>query len=70
MTNGDKIRAMCDSEYADWLCDHLICGDCPVYENCGRESRKYGGGDASTEDCFNRLFDWLKSPVEESPSGE
>ena len=63
MTNGDKIRAMSDSEYADWLCDHLICGDCPVYENCGKESRKHGG--ATAEDCFNRLLGWLRSPVEE-----
>lgn len=69
MTNGDKIRAMSDSEYADWLCDHLLCGDCPVYAKCGRESRKCGGG-ASTEDCFDRLLGWLRSPVEESPSGE
>lgn len=65
MTNGDKIRAMSDSEYADWLCDHLICGDCPVYEKCGEEIRNCGGA-ASTEDCFNRLLGWLQSPVEES----
>ena len=64
MTNGDKIRAMSDSEYADWLCDHLICGDCPVYEQCGRESRKHGV--VTTGDCFNRLLGWLRSPVEES----
>lgn len=64
VTNGDKVRAMSDSEYADWLCDHLICGDCPVYEQCGRQSRKHGG--ATTEDCFNRLLGWLRSPVEES----
>ena len=38
MTNGDKIRAMSDSEYADWLCDHLICGDCPVYAKCGKKA--------------------------------
>lgn len=65
MTNGDKIRAMSDSEYADWLCGHLLCGDCPVYEQCGRQSRKHGG-DVSTEDCFNRLLGWLKALVEES----
>lgn len=69
MTNGDKIRAMCDREYANWLCDHLICGDCPVYAKCGKESRTCGGAE-SAEDCFNRLFDWLKAPVRESPSGE
>lgn len=65
MTNGDKIRAMSDSEYADWLCDHLLCWDCPVYAKCGRESRKCGGG-ASAEDCFNRLLGWLRSLVEGS----
>ena len=65
MTNGDKIRAMSDSEYADWLCDHLICGDCPVYEKCGKESR-ICGGDVTTDDCFNRLVGWLKSPAEDS----
>lgn len=65
MTNGDKIRAMSDNEYADWLCGHLICGGCPVYAKCGRESRKCGGC-ASTEDCFNRLLGWLEAPVEES----
>ena len=65
MTNGDRIRAMSNNEYADWLCDHLICGDCPVYEKCGKESRNCGGA-ASTEDCFNRLLGWLRSPVEES----
>lgn len=63
MTNGDKIRAMSDSEYANWLCDHLICGDCLVYEKCGKESRKHGGWDASADDCFNRLLGWLRSPV-------
>ena len=64
MTNGDKIRAMTDEEYADWLCDHLICGDCPVYEKCGKESHGCG---TSAEDCFNRLVAWLKAPVEEKP---
>lgn len=65
MTNGDKTRAMSDSEYADWLCDHLICGDCPVYAKCGIESRKCSGG-ASAEDCFNRLLGWLEAPVEDT----
>lgn len=65
MTNGDKIRAMCDSEYADWLCDHLICGDCPVYEKCGKEICNCVWT-SSAEDCFNRLLGWLRSPVEES----
>lgn len=65
LTNGDKIRAMSDSEYADWLCDHLLCGDCPVYEKCGKESRNCGRA-TSVEDCFNRLLRWLRSPVEES----
>lgn len=65
MTNGDRIRAMSDSEYADWLCDHLICGDCPVYEQCGKETRNCVGT-ASAEDCFNRLLGWLRSPVEDS----
>ncbi len=65
LTNGDKIRAMSDREYADWLCDHLLCGDCPVYEKCGKESRNCGG-DTSVEACFNRLLNWLRSPVEES----
>lgn len=64
MTNGDKIRAMSDSDYADWLCDHLLCGDCPVYEKCGKESRNRGMA-TSAEDCFNRLLRWLRSPVEE-----
>ena len=63
-TNGDRIRAMSDSEYTDWLCDHLICGDCPVYAKCGKESRKHG--EATTEDCFKRLLGWLKAPVEDS----
>ena len=54
MTNGDRIRAMSDREYADWLCEQLICGECPLYEKCG------------VEDCFNRLLGWLRSPVEES----
>ena len=62
-TNGDRIRAMTDEEYADWLCDHLICGDCPVYEKCGEESHGCG---TSAEDCFNRLVGWLKAPVEDS----
>lgn len=69
MTNGDKIRAMSDSEYADWLCDHLICGDCPVYAKCGKETCNCIWT-SSAEDCFNRLLGWLRSPVEESPSGE
>lgn len=64
-TNGDKIRAMSDSEYADWLCDHVLCGDCPVYEKCGKEIRNYGRAE-SVEDCFNQLLNWLRSPVEES----
>lgn len=55
LTNGDKIRAMSDREYADWLCDHLLCGDCPVYEKCGL-----------VEACFDRLLGWLRSPVEGS----
>lgn len=65
LTNGDKIWAMSDREYADWLCDHLLCGDCPVYEKCGKESRNCGGA-ASAEDCFNRLLRWLRSSVKES----
>lgn len=65
LTNGDKIRAMSDNEYADWLCDHLICGDCPVYGKCGKESRNCGG-DTSVEACFDRLLGYLRSPVEES----
>ena len=64
-TNGDKIRAMSDSEYADWLCDHLICGDCPVYAKCGKEICNCVWT-SSAEDCFNRLLGWLRSPVEES----
>lgn len=69
MTNGDKIRAMSDSEYADWLCDHLICGDCPLYKKC-REEERICDGLSPVEDCFNRLLGWLRSPVGESPSGE
>ena len=65
MTNGDRIRAMSDNEYADWLCDHLICGDCPVYEKCGTEIRNCGVA-TSTEDCFNRLLALLRLPVEEN----
>lgn len=61
MTNGDKIRTMSDSEYADWLCDHLICGDCPVCDKCGKESCN-----SAVAACFNQLLGWLRSPVEES----
>lgn len=64
-TNGDKIRAMSDSEYADWLCDHLICGDCPLYKKCGIEIRNCGLS-VSVKTCFDRLLCWLSSPVEES----
>ena len=65
LTNGDKIRAMSDSEYADWLCDHLICGDCPLYKKCGIEIRNCGLS-VSVKTCFDRLLCWLRSPVEDS----
>lgn len=58
LTNGDRIRAMSDSEYADWLCDHLICGDCPLCKKCREEDV------VSVGDCFNQLLRWLRSPVE------
>lgn len=70
MTNGDKIRAMSDSEYADWLCNHINCGDsCPIYEKCGEEGYDCVG-DTAIKACFNRLLNWLRAPVEESSSGE
>lgn len=65
LTNGDKIRVMSDREYADWICDHVLCGDCPVYEKCGKEISNYGRA-TSVEDCFNQLLNWLRSQVEES----
>lgn len=46
------------------LCDHLICGDCPVYAKCGKETCNCVWT-SSAEDCFNRLLGWLRSQVED-----
>lgn len=60
LTNGDRIRAMADRELAEAATRMIICFWCPVKGCCG----------CGPDECTEKLFTWLRSPVEESPSGE
>jgi hypothetical protein len=54
-TNADRIRAMTDEELAE-LYQKWTCPPCPREEHYS--------------DCTSCWLSWLRSPVEESPSGE
>ena len=56
MTNADRIRSMTDEELAEWLCEHVDCGEgCPNFHGymCTRDCG----------DCEVGLLDWLKQEV-------
>ena len=57
MTNGDRIRAMSDSELAAFLCNISSCDieKCPAYEHCsyGHTGTRY----------------WIKKEVEDGERG-
>ena len=59
VTNGDKIRAMADEELAKIYAYASYCDICPVRAACCSDV------DANTS-CYERFFEWLRSPVEES----
>ena len=49
MTNGDKIRSMSDSEYADWLCEHNL----EIYDT----PKKLGEFSPPFENCIGKVCD-------------
>ena len=57
MTNADRIRAMSDEEFVDFLGQNSLCDR--IQDDCGRWCKKH----AVCKDC---LVEWLKQPVEES----
>ena len=54
-TNGDRIRAMTDEEFAEKLMVINLCPKIMKYIDC-----------ASYESCGECWLEWLKAPVEES----
>ena len=57
VTNGDRVRSMCDEELALWLARFTDCGECPInaYPHCT----------TSEESCACRWHEWLKEEVDE-----
>ena len=52
MTNGDRVRDMCDEELADWLTYFDRCEHCACEGHC-------------TSKCIGGIKEWLKQPAEE-----
>lgn len=64
MTNGDRIRAMCDEELAVWIfkpVQHTDCAVCPAHDFCIEDDAQC--------DCPTTIYHWLlsqeKAEVEE-----
>ena len=55
-TNGDKLRAMTDEQWANWYANKPDC--CPPGRNPAWMC------DENPDNCFACWLDWLKSPVE------
>ena len=56
MTNGDRIRAMCDEALAVWIfkqVDFSNCGGCPAHDFCME--------DDAPVDCPTIIYQWLIS---------
>lgn len=64
MTNGDRIRALCDEALAVWvfkMVEHTDCAVCPAYDFCME--------DDAPCDCPTVIYRWIisqdKSEAEE-----
>ena len=56
-TNADKIRAMTDEELAEWLVEHVDCGEgCPVFRHLCHYT---------SECCEVDLLQWLQKEADE-----
>lgn len=59
-TNGDRIRAMSDEEFAKWIDDmYCQCVWCDVKKV-----------DCSDTECTDCIVAWLQQPVEEEPGND
>lgn len=59
-TNADRIQEMTVEELAEKASRMTFCSGCPVTDCCG----------CGPDECTEAWLSWLRSPVEESPSGE
>ncbi len=58
-TNGDRIRAMSDEKFAEWLCSAFgQCDWCGIEEDFNEDNCRQ---DISCHDCIAK---WLKQPAE------
>lgn len=66
MTNGDRIRGMCDGDFADWFVKIVQdCKRCPAFSTCDFTAVEL---DEKEEDPFNYCVagfeKWLKEDAE------
>lgn len=63
MTNGDKIRAMSDGDFAKFYAKNLAnCFGCPAVSGCPWKVK------IGRKTCIKRIEDWLKQEAKLAPN--